>query len=285
MSIPTGTQRTVFFVVLFVSLVSPSSLLGANRVLLVDPDWNPANDAQARERAWRIGQERSVSIFRLVTGGTLEEKVYQRQIYKQVIRISDTWQKWGCDIPEETEQKSCFLLSGSSSRTACSRTGSSSSKRSGRRTCASSSRRRRRSKAPRRPTSLQMPSSQAKEKNKSQPPPVLFPPPSPPYHRNTPSPRPPYPQHPLPPAPPNANPTALRFANRCRRRRGGPSIERSIGGGSIGGGSLGGGSIGGGSLGGGSIGGGSICGRSIGGGSISPRRRGRCRRRLERRVE
>ena len=95
MSIPSGTQRTVFFVVLFVSLVSPSSLLGANRVLLVDPDWNPANDAQARERAWRIGQERSVSIFRLVTGGTLEEKVYQRQIYKQVIRISDTWQKWG----------------------------------------------------------------------------------------------------------------------------------------------------------------------------------------------
>lgn len=32
------------------------NLTGANRVLLYDPDWNPCNDLQARERAWRIGQ-------------------------------------------------------------------------------------------------------------------------------------------------------------------------------------------------------------------------------------
>ena len=55
------------------------NLTGANRVLLVDPDWNPANDAQARERAWRVGQSRAVAVYRLVTAGTLEEKVYQRQ--------------------------------------------------------------------------------------------------------------------------------------------------------------------------------------------------------------
>ncbi|EOD36958.1 hypothetical protein EMIHUDRAFT_201306 [Emiliania huxleyi CCMP1516] len=59
------------------------NLTGANRVVLVDPDWNPANDLQARERAWRVGQTRAVAVFRLVTGGTLEEKVYQRQVFKQ----------------------------------------------------------------------------------------------------------------------------------------------------------------------------------------------------------
>ena len=58
------------------------NLTGANRVLLIDPDWNPANDLQARERAYRLGQTRQVSIYRLVTSGTLEEKVYQRQIFK-----------------------------------------------------------------------------------------------------------------------------------------------------------------------------------------------------------
>jgi DNA excision repair protein ERCC-6 len=61
------------------------NLTGANRVLLMDPDWNPANDVQARERAYRIGQQRAVTVYRLVTAGTLEEKVYQRQIFKQVL--------------------------------------------------------------------------------------------------------------------------------------------------------------------------------------------------------
>ncbi len=35
--------------------------------LLFDPDWNPATDAQARERAWRIGQTRPVTVYRLIT--------------------------------------------------------------------------------------------------------------------------------------------------------------------------------------------------------------------------
>lgn len=54
------------------------NLTGADRVLIFDPDWNPSTDAQARERAWRIGQEREVMIYRLLTSGTIEEKVYQR---------------------------------------------------------------------------------------------------------------------------------------------------------------------------------------------------------------
>lgn len=55
------------------------------RVLIVDPDWNPATDMQARERAWRIGQRRPVTVYRLITSGTIEEKVYHRQIYKQFL--------------------------------------------------------------------------------------------------------------------------------------------------------------------------------------------------------
>uniref|UniRef100_A0A915CHY0 DNA repair and recombination protein RAD54-like n=2 Tax=Parascaris univalens TaxID=6257 RepID=A0A915CHY0_PARUN len=61
------------------------NLTGANRVVIFDPDWNPSTDAQARERAWRIGQQRAVTIYRLLTSGTIEEKIYQRQIFKQFL--------------------------------------------------------------------------------------------------------------------------------------------------------------------------------------------------------
>ena len=58
------------------------NLTGANRVILYDPDWNPSVDVQARERVWRIGQKNSVTIYRLITTGTIEEKMYHRQIFK-----------------------------------------------------------------------------------------------------------------------------------------------------------------------------------------------------------
>ncbi|XP_043691130.1 protein CHROMATIN REMODELING 8 [Telopea speciosissima] len=62
-----------------------TNLTGANRVIIFDPDWNPSTDMQARERAWRIGQTRDVTIYRLITRGTIEEKVYHRQIYKHFL--------------------------------------------------------------------------------------------------------------------------------------------------------------------------------------------------------
>ncbi|CAH1965075.1 unnamed protein product [Acanthoscelides obtectus] len=61
------------------------NLTGANRVIIFDPDWNPATDSQARERAWRIGQSKDVTIYRLLSVGTIEEKIYQRQIFKQML--------------------------------------------------------------------------------------------------------------------------------------------------------------------------------------------------------
>ncbi|XP_006630380.2 DNA excision repair protein ERCC-6 [Lepisosteus oculatus] len=61
------------------------NLTGANRVIIFDPDWNPSTDTQARERAWRIGQKLQVTVYRLVTAGTIEEKIYHRQIFKQFL--------------------------------------------------------------------------------------------------------------------------------------------------------------------------------------------------------
>lgn len=61
------------------------NLTGADRVVLYDPDWNPSTDLQARERAWRVGQKRPVTVYRLITTGTIEEKIYHRQIYKQFL--------------------------------------------------------------------------------------------------------------------------------------------------------------------------------------------------------
>ncbi|XP_012214823.2 DNA excision repair protein ERCC-6 [Linepithema humile] len=61
------------------------NLTGANRVIIYDPDWNPATDAQARERAWRIGQNKQVTVYRLITAGTIEEKMYHRQIFKLLL--------------------------------------------------------------------------------------------------------------------------------------------------------------------------------------------------------
>nr|CCC95153.1 unnamed protein product [Trypanosoma congolense IL3000] len=59
------------------------NLIGANRLILFDPDWNPANDAQAMGRVWRDGQKKRVFIYRLLSTGSIEEKIYQRQVSKQ----------------------------------------------------------------------------------------------------------------------------------------------------------------------------------------------------------
>jgi superfamily II DNA or RNA helicase len=73
----------------FVFLISTKAggvglnITSANKVVVVDPNWNPSYDLQAQDRAYRIGQTRDVEVFRLVSAGTIEEIVYARQIYKQ----------------------------------------------------------------------------------------------------------------------------------------------------------------------------------------------------------
>ena len=51
------------------------NLIGGNRLVLFDPDWNPANDKQAAGRVWRDGQTKRVYVYRFLTTGTIEEKV------------------------------------------------------------------------------------------------------------------------------------------------------------------------------------------------------------------
>ena len=50
-----------------------------------DPSWNPATDAQAVDRCFRIGQDKNVVVYRLITCGSIEEKIYRRQVFKDSI--------------------------------------------------------------------------------------------------------------------------------------------------------------------------------------------------------
>ncbi|KAK8954966.1 DNA repair and recombination protein RAD54 [Platanthera zijinensis] len=59
------------------------NLVSANRVVIFDPNWNPAQDLQAQDRSFRYGQKRHVVVFRFLAAGSLEELVYSRQVYKQ----------------------------------------------------------------------------------------------------------------------------------------------------------------------------------------------------------
>ena len=61
------------------------NLIGANRLVLFDPAWNPATDRQAMARVWRDGQTKSVFIYRMLSTASLEEKIYQRQILKEEV--------------------------------------------------------------------------------------------------------------------------------------------------------------------------------------------------------
>ncbi len=59
------------------------NLTGADTVILVDLWWNPAVEAQAIGRAHRMGQERKVEVYRLITRGTIEEKIQELQEQKR----------------------------------------------------------------------------------------------------------------------------------------------------------------------------------------------------------
>ena len=61
------------------------NLTAADTVIHVDPWWNPAAEAQATDRAHRIGQCRPVTVYRLLTRGTVEEKVVRLQAGKREI--------------------------------------------------------------------------------------------------------------------------------------------------------------------------------------------------------
>jgi hypothetical protein len=59
------------------------NLFGANRVIIFDFKYNPVNEQQAIGRAYRIGQKKPVYVYRFVAGGTFEETVHNKTIYKE----------------------------------------------------------------------------------------------------------------------------------------------------------------------------------------------------------
>ncbi len=59
------------------------NLTGADMVIHYDPWWNPAVEEQATDRAYRIGQDKPVQVIKLITHGTIEEKIYQLQQKKR----------------------------------------------------------------------------------------------------------------------------------------------------------------------------------------------------------
>lgn len=99
----------------FVFLISTKAggvglnITSANKVVVVDPNWNPSYDLQAQDRAYRIGQARDVEVFRLVSAGTIEEIVYARQIYKQqqanIAYTASTERRYFKGVQENKDQK------------------------------------------------------------------------------------------------------------------------------------------------------------------------------------
>ncbi|PKU41502.1 dna repair and recombination protein rad54-like [Limosa lapponica baueri] len=78
------------------------NLIGANRLVMFDPDWNPANDEQAMARVWRDGQKKTCYIYRLLSTGTIEEKIFQRQTHKKALS--------SCVVDEEQDVERHFSL-------------------------------------------------------------------------------------------------------------------------------------------------------------------------------
>ena len=64
------------------------NLIGASRLILFDVDWNPSTDEQAMARIHRDGQKRHCRIYRLLTQGALDEKIFQRQVTKRALADS-----------------------------------------------------------------------------------------------------------------------------------------------------------------------------------------------------
>merc|ERR1719162_1345949 len=83
------------------------NLTGADTVIFYDSDWNPAMDAQAQDRAHRIGQTRDVHIYRLITEHSIEENILEKAQKKKNLDIMVMDQgKFNASAPARQEEDS-----------------------------------------------------------------------------------------------------------------------------------------------------------------------------------
>ncbi len=85
------------------------NLTGADTVILYDLWWNPAVEEQAADRAYRMGQQRKVQVIRLITRGTVEEKMLELQQSKREL-VSEIIQPGQAQLTSLTEQDIRELL-------------------------------------------------------------------------------------------------------------------------------------------------------------------------------
>ncbi|KEI41892.1 uncharacterized protein L969DRAFT_91363 [Mixia osmundae IAM 14324] len=86
------------------------NLTSADTVIFYDSDWNPSNDAQAMDRAHRIGQTKQVTIYRLITKGTVEERILNLARAKKDVQdavVGSSTQH--VDVPKQSEVVSLLL--------------------------------------------------------------------------------------------------------------------------------------------------------------------------------
>jgi chromatin-remodeling ATPase INO80 len=62
------------------------NLTSADTVVFYDSDWNPTIDSQAMDRAHRLGQTKQVTVYRMITRGTIEERIRKRALQKEEVQ-------------------------------------------------------------------------------------------------------------------------------------------------------------------------------------------------------
>ena len=78
------------------------NLVGANYVIHLDPWWNPSIEQQATDRVYRIGQQRDVTVYHLITKNTIEEKILR--LHKTKRNLADALLE-GADVGHKLNAK------------------------------------------------------------------------------------------------------------------------------------------------------------------------------------
>jgi len=85
------------------------NLTAADTVIFYDHDWNPSNDSQAMDRAHRLGQTRQVTVYRLITKGTIDERIVQLARVKKDVQDIVVGNKPMIDMAKPNEIVSLLL--------------------------------------------------------------------------------------------------------------------------------------------------------------------------------